>query len=225
MLYLERKIMQINQFGRSMVEMLGVLAIIGVLSVGSIAGYQKAMMKYRINKHATSFNMLLSNALQLSGSIDASKEGFIFYNDLINKAKMIPDDIVYKSESWKGGNKNGTFVYNSPDRLEDKFGSSITFFSRYGFNYNFAISYQLSNTSYSSAICQNIINIAKEHSSNIQRLLREDVSGSYWKSSSIWSDCKDNDVCFNKLSVTDITNMCRIDKDNKSGNYLFFILW
>ena len=32
-----------NFFGRSMIEMLGVLAIIGVLSVGGIAGYSKAM--------------------------------------------------------------------------------------------------------------------------------------------------------------------------------------
>ena len=38
-----------TQFGRSMVEMLGVLAIIGVLSVGGIAGYSKAMLKYKIN--------------------------------------------------------------------------------------------------------------------------------------------------------------------------------
>jgi len=38
-----------NQNGRSMIEMLGVLAIIGVLSVGGIAGYSKAMTKYRIN--------------------------------------------------------------------------------------------------------------------------------------------------------------------------------
>ena len=30
--------------------MLGVLAVIGVLSVGGIAGYSKAMIKYRINK-------------------------------------------------------------------------------------------------------------------------------------------------------------------------------
>ena len=30
---------EINQSGRSMIEMLGVLAIIGVLSVGGIAGY------------------------------------------------------------------------------------------------------------------------------------------------------------------------------------------
>ncbi len=39
-----------TQIGRSMIEMLGVLAIIGVLSVGGIAGYSKAMMKYRINR-------------------------------------------------------------------------------------------------------------------------------------------------------------------------------
>ena len=38
--------------GRSMVEMLGVLAIIGVLSVVAIAGYSKAMMKYKLNKQA-----------------------------------------------------------------------------------------------------------------------------------------------------------------------------
>lgn len=38
-----------TESGRSMVEMLGVLAIMGVLSVGGIAGYQYAMNKYRAN--------------------------------------------------------------------------------------------------------------------------------------------------------------------------------
>ena len=51
--------------GRSMVEMLGVLAIIGVLSVGAIAGYSKAMFKYRLNKHAESFSMFLNEAIKL----------------------------------------------------------------------------------------------------------------------------------------------------------------
>ena len=41
---------QTNPIGRSMIEMLGVLAIIGVLSVGGIAGYSKAMMQFKINK-------------------------------------------------------------------------------------------------------------------------------------------------------------------------------
>ena len=215
----------VNQNGRSMVEMLGVLAIIGVLSVGSISGYASAMRKYRVNKHAEMFNMLLSNALQISGSIKASTSGFIYYNSLLDKAKLLPDGIVYKNERWSGGNKNGTNVYNSVDKLQDKFGGNITFFSRYGYNYNFAISYELTNTADSADMCQNIINITKEHASNIQRLLREDVSGTYWKSTSIWSDCNGTDTCFKQLTVSDITNMCRTDKDNKSGSYLFFILW
>ena len=39
-----------NESGRSMVEMLGVLAIIGVLSVGGIAGYTQAIKKYKANE-------------------------------------------------------------------------------------------------------------------------------------------------------------------------------
>ena len=35
--------------GRSMIEMLGVLAIVGVLSVGGISGYTKAMSKYKLS--------------------------------------------------------------------------------------------------------------------------------------------------------------------------------
>ena len=38
------------QFGRSMIEMLGVLAIIGVLSVGGLAGYRKAMRTIQLNE-------------------------------------------------------------------------------------------------------------------------------------------------------------------------------
>lgn len=39
-----------SQSGRSMVEMLGVLAIIGVLSVGGIAGYSLSMRRHRANQ-------------------------------------------------------------------------------------------------------------------------------------------------------------------------------
>ena len=39
-----------NQSGRSMIEMLGVLAIIGVLSAGGIAGYTMAMALFKTNK-------------------------------------------------------------------------------------------------------------------------------------------------------------------------------
>ena len=41
--------MKKQESGRSMVEMLGVLAIIGVLSVGGIAGYMLSMNRFRAN--------------------------------------------------------------------------------------------------------------------------------------------------------------------------------
>ncbi len=50
-----------DQSGRSMVEMLGVLAIIGVLSIGGISGYSKAMAKYRVNKTLDQISMLVMN--------------------------------------------------------------------------------------------------------------------------------------------------------------------
>ena len=50
-----------NQNGRSMIEMLGVLAIIGVLSVGGIAGYSKAMQRYRINKTIEQVSQISQN--------------------------------------------------------------------------------------------------------------------------------------------------------------------
>ena len=49
-----------TQSGRSVVEMLGVLAIIGVLSVGAIAGYSKAMMKYKLNKQSEQISSILT---------------------------------------------------------------------------------------------------------------------------------------------------------------------
>lgn len=50
-----------EQSGRSMVEMLGVLAIIGVLSVGGIAGYSKAMAKYKTTQSLDQISMLTAN--------------------------------------------------------------------------------------------------------------------------------------------------------------------
>ena len=41
--------MKKQESGRSMVEMLGVLAIIGVLSIGGIAGYMLSMNRFRAN--------------------------------------------------------------------------------------------------------------------------------------------------------------------------------
>ena len=52
---------KVMQCGRSMIEMLGVLAIIGVLSVGGIAGYSKAMIKFKTNTLLQQISTIISN--------------------------------------------------------------------------------------------------------------------------------------------------------------------
>lgn len=46
-----------NELGRSMMEMLAVLAIVGVLSVGTIAGFRHAMAKQKINDIVHTINL------------------------------------------------------------------------------------------------------------------------------------------------------------------------
>ena len=50
--------------GRSMIEMLGVLAIVGVLSVGGIAGYSKAMEKFKINKIIEEYTYFITGLIE-----------------------------------------------------------------------------------------------------------------------------------------------------------------
>ena len=57
--------MKIKENGRSMVEMLGVLAIIGVLSAGALAGYSKAMFRHRINQTIEEFSLVLQRFAEL----------------------------------------------------------------------------------------------------------------------------------------------------------------
>ena len=100
-----------NQNGRSMIEMLGVLAIIGVLSVGGIAGYSKAMMKYRINKTIEQITLIAGNirsffAPQNSYSgLDGSKNGY----NIIKKAKLVPEEMWGKRISESEGEYDITY--------------------------------------------------------------------------------------------------------------------
>lgn len=53
------------QSGRSMIEMLGVLAIIGVLSVGGMVGYSKSMERYRVNETINQISYIVQNTRNL----------------------------------------------------------------------------------------------------------------------------------------------------------------
>ena len=105
--------------GRSMIEMLGVLAIIGVLSVGGIAGYSKAMHRYRVNKTIDQITYM-AGAIRTFFAPQKSYKGLcssiacwnpqtngydINGTLLLKKAKLIPD------EMWESCG-NGTNTYD-----------------------------------------------------------------------------------------------------------------
>ena len=81
-----------NQAGRSMVEMLGVLAIIGVLSIGGIAGYTKAMSKWKVDKVIDQISMIRHNLMEFYANRTR-------YDDLQNtndavKIGIIPEEMI-----------------------------------------------------------------------------------------------------------------------------------
>ena len=109
--------------------MLGVLAIIGVLSVGGIAGYSKAMQKYRINKTIEQITLIAGNVRSffapqrnydgLSSTSDTGKA-------IIKKAKLVPDEMwdgdsiinvfgdnvfLYSANKAKTGDKQAFYLY------------------------------------------------------------------------------------------------------------------
>ena len=81
-----------NQTGRSMIEMLGVLAIIGVLSVGGIAGYSKAMMKFRINKTIDQITQISQNVRMLYGK-QRQKNYRNLNTRILYKANLAPKEM------------------------------------------------------------------------------------------------------------------------------------
>ena len=74
--------------GRSMIEMLGVLAIVGVLSVGGIAGYSKAMEKFKVNKAISQYSMLIYDMLELHPYYE-QKSGLV---DIFQAIQSFPPD-------------------------------------------------------------------------------------------------------------------------------------
>lgn len=109
--------------GRSMIEMLGVLAIIAVLSVGGIAGYSKAMEKYKINKLITDYNNLIFGLLEYRQNLQEQLKGQVFLSDMLISLNLIPN----------------TWQKISSQYMQDNYGNFIgTFYREYSNAYGYA---------------------------------------------------------------------------------------
>lgn len=115
-----------DQAGRSMVEMLGVLAIIGVLSIGGIAGFNMAMLRYKTNELADTIDKLFV-LIETESVNDAESYGYITYEDAFGKTPQqglpnlfLPDgNIGAGFEDFDSSQYKGRCYYVTFNRITD----------------------------------------------------------------------------------------------------------
>ena len=197
------------QYGRSMVEMLGVLAIIGVLSVGGIAGYSKAMMKYKLNKQAQQISTLINAGLRYAGKWD--------FNETTNmtssfiKLGEVPKEMI-KDTNLKDENLRIYDVFNTPIYY------TYTITNNGSKSTQFFIVFNTSkNDDYSLSICRNIVTTVKEFHEDIQyfAILNQDTEDQSWDGINFLGDkyCTKNRTCLKDVTISQIDNFCRYNAD------------
>ena len=190
--------------GRSMVEMLGVLAIIGVLSVGAIAGYSKAMMKYKLNQHAEQMNTVINAVARNTHSFGDLGAG-THLTSIFIKMGEIPVEMIKAGDTY--------YIY-------DIFGQTWRIFINSSNNTIFLQTDNSSSLRTSSAdnlaICQNIFTTAKENAANIAYI---STTSNYKTENAIvkmwYGDIycgRKGSTCLRNMTLDDIYNTCTAHK-------------
>ena len=200
--------------GRSMVEMLGVLAIIGVLSVGAIAGYSKAMMKYKLNKQTEQISSILDYVNIHMDDFKRSKTstaGNII--PLLKKLNVIPQEMIRKNISSK---------------IFDIFGNSIGL-QNYTFPnsgvYYFEIYIVLNKGEKES--CMNLFTIAKAQRGQLWRTKFETRKGeAAGEANSAFGDnyCTSAFKCLKDLTIAEMEDFCNVCEDKDSCRFYYQML-
>ena len=199
---------------RSMVEMLGVLAIIGVLSVGAIAGYSKAMMKYKLNKQAQGFSFLLNEAIKIKEEMWTR---LLKHNESLS-AELV--GILTKTNSVPDG-----FTYDlSKSSVYDTFKNPIQFYCYATDTYaEYMLAYNMTKSSYSVEICRNMVLAAKENTADLyflqMRSVQEAISANY-----LYGDRKCNSShCLRSAGIKEIDDFCSSCANNSNCTLFVYL--
>ncbi len=195
------------ELGRSMIEMLGVLAIIGVLSVGGIAGYSKAMEKFKINKTIEQYNYLIFGMLNYIKDIPKTTQTTCLLN-IAEETGLIPN-------TWKYWNSCG---------IRDDLGNSLQTYA--GNNARMVIGFEPSNynkKSITHKLCTELFN-------NIIIPLSEPIAhvfiGNGEATYAVYygkTMCSSSKKCLIDVTLSDIKGACDFCADSKRcGIYLNF---
>ncbi len=201
-----------TQSGRSMVEMLGVLAIIGVLSVGAISGYSKAMFKYKLNKQTTQIGYILD---YLIANQDALKGAGYQLKNILNKLGVLPNDMIKDNTNYAYD------VFNSRIKLENHFAGIDGDTAKYGL----ALGVEINSSNNASEICRNFMTMAKLRADDVAYVyVQKQESDESFSGSDIYygNQATGKDNYLRNMDIVTMDNTCKICADS---NYCFvFIL-
>ena len=198
--------------GRSMVEMLGVLAIIGVLSVGAIAGYSKAMMKYKLNRQTEQIGSILDYVTINSDKF--THDSSMSFSVLLQKLGVIPVEMIRENSAIT-------------DYLYDVFGNQVNLFlNNDGYTSYYGLELSIGKNAHE--VCLNLFQMAKLRSANLWHTVfqKDDEQGSMQHAGRAYGDayCDDTVTCLKDLTLSDMDNLCSVCDDTKSY-CRFFFLW
>ena len=181
--------------GRSMVEMLGVLAIIGVLSVGAVSGYSKAMLKYKLNKQTEQISTVLNNFLLYVHEFKYDK--FTVMTDFLIKLNAIPTEMIKAEKSTR-------YIY---DALDNQYDLTCHVSAN---DYFCSIYIKMDTSKLSIESCQNIIKATKENSADVWQFLMYKNDGAD-SSGRKFGDkyCGNYNPCIRDMKFSDIENFCQ----------------
>ena len=196
--------------GRSMVEMLGVLAIIGVLSVGAIAGYSKAMFKYKLNKQTEQIGSILDYTILYADQLHDINTWY--GTELLIKLGAIPLEMTRPNER-----EYIYDVFNNPIIIMFTGDSTWRYYRM-----------QVFIDDYNYNICLNLFQMAKLRSASLWQTVfiraTEDISGEH--TNRVYGDayCKNNTkYCLKNITLTQMHELCQICDDTNQCS--LNILW
>ena len=208
--------------GRSMIEMLGVLAIIAVLTVGGIAGYSKATAMWRSNIQRNMISEFIAGIIKIKQNLNAFDEKFNNLNETIEASGDRPEGLEYKNGLFYDKNGVDMYVMQGHSTWKDKNGNVTGGAQRLiiFFRYN-----QGDGNSSLSAVdlCRNIIEAAKPIADEVLMIV-------FWEAvdtSISWNGRKGKTLytgqTLKNAQINDIIQKCKMNIEN--GGYEQFLLY
>lgn len=205
-----------TQCGRSMIEMLGVLAIIGVLSVGGIQGFSKAMEMYHWNKALREWDILVNTMVKYKSELHINNnppEGKdkLSLIPILKATGDLPDDMPTE--------ENDSY-------LMDALGNRLRIYSH---NTGYiGIGYFATKNNYTA--CRMFLTIGSRYYNIVDKIQIYTIDDNPAKKNNHFYGVKECTVgrqsqCLENLNVAKISNICRnntVCTDAKTCRFLMY---